>query len=82
MKGKEMRKKTQLGLYVDQDLVNRIDYIAETQQSSRNHLISEMMHFVVDLYEERVDIERRMDNAFDEMLEENMQKEIFGNPAY
>ena len=80
MKGKEMKKKTQLGLYVDKDLVDRIDEIAEAQQSSRNHLISDMMHFVVDLYEERIDIERRMETAFDELMEEKMQDSVLSNP--
>lgn len=65
------KEKGTIGVYIDFDLINRIDSLARNNGRSRNRMITELVNFSVDLYEENADIERSMDNAMDRIIEDS-----------
>ena len=65
------KEKGTIGVYIDFDLINRIDSLARINGRSRNRMITELVNFSVDLYEENSDIERSMDNAMDRIIEDS-----------
>ena len=63
-----MDKKT-IGIYVDDEVLHRIRYVASWTGKSRNQLIAEMLEFSVDCYEQDIlKIAPSVDKQLDEVL--------------
>ena len=68
----ERSKKQVIGVYLELDVLETIEFLAHQSKRSRNSLISEMISFAADCYFEDRELMKKIRNEFDDSLKSSV----------
>ena len=72
-----MTKKTKqtIGVYTSNELIDRIDSLAQINAKPRNKIINELLGFAVERAEELIEIDRRIEERYNSVVQTGMEHE-------
>lgn len=72
-----MTKKTKqtIGVYTSNELIDRIDVLAQINSKPRNKIINELLGFAVERAEELIEVDRKIEEQYNNVVQTGMEHE-------